>query len=100
MEIKCFKFQVARTFQKSLLRQIWKVVEIQGCTAQFILNSKAEWEQTVVERVVVTREPPVQPLVQQRGGGRGGGRGGRGGGGGGGGRGAGGRRGRSAGVGA
>ena len=96
-DFKCFKFEIARTFRKSLLRQIWEAVEIHGCRAQIILNSKAEWEQPVVERVVVTREPPGQPPVQQRGGGgagrgRGGGEGGVGGGGG--------RRGRSVGVGA
>ena len=67
-----------------LLRQIWEAVEIHGCDATIILNSRSEWHQPVVDRVVVTREPPEQQA---------GGRGGRGGGGGG-------RRGRSQGGGA
>ena len=62
---RCFQFKVARTFRKSLLRQIWEAVEIHGSKATIILNSKAEWHQPVVDRVVVTREPP-----EQQGGGR------------------------------
>ena len=68
-DFRAFKFEVARTFRKSLLRQIWEAVEIHGCNATIILNSKSEWEQPLVERVVMTREPP-------EGGGRAGGGGG------------------------
>jgi hypothetical protein len=64
---RCFKFQVARTYRKSLLRQIWEAVEIHGSKATIILNSKAEWHQPVVDRVVVTREPPEQPRGGRRG---------------------------------
>ena len=95
---RSFRFELARTFRKSLLRQIWEAVEIHGCDATIILNSRSEWHQPVVDRVVVTREPP-----EQQGGARGGARGGMGGRGGGGvGRGGGGvvRRGRSQGGGA
>ena len=55
---KTFQFRVARTFQKSLLRQIWEAVEIYGCEAVIILNDKTEWEQPAIDRIVVTREPP------------------------------------------
>ena len=51
-----FKFKVARTFRSSL-RQIWEVVKIHGSKATIILNSKAEWMQPAIDRIVVTREP-------------------------------------------
>ena len=65
---RSFQLKVARTFQKPLLRQIWEAVEIHGCDATIILNSRSEWHQPVVDRLVVTREPPTQ---QGRGGGGG-----------------------------
>ena len=57
-QFKAFKFRVARTFRRSLVRQIWEAVKIHGSKATILLNSKAEWEQPVVERVVVTRDLP------------------------------------------
>ena len=68
-------FQVLRTFEKPLERQVAEAVAIQSCKADMVLNSKAEWEQPAVERLIVTRELPEQ---MGRGGGargRGGGRG-------------------------
>ena len=64
-----------RTFEKPLERQVAEAVAIQSCKADMVLNSKAEWEQPAVERLIVTRELPEQ---MGRGGGargRGGGRG-------------------------
>ena len=59
-QVKAFQFRVARTYRRSLVRQIWEAVRIHGCKATIILNSKAEWEQPLVERVVVTRDLPEQ----------------------------------------
>ena len=64
-----------RTFEKPLERQVAEAVAIQSCRADKVLNSKAEWEQPAVERLIVTRELPEQ-LDRGRGGGvRGRGRG-------------------------
>ena len=62
-----FDFQVLRTFEKPLERQVAEAVAIQSCKADLVLNSKAEWEQPAVERLVVTRELPEQ--TGRRGGG-------------------------------
>ena len=52
-----FQFKVARTFRSSLMRQIWEAVKIHGSKATIVLNSKAEWMQPAIDRIVVTREP-------------------------------------------
>ena len=54
------KFEVLRTFEKPLERQVAEAVAIQNCKADLVLNSKAEWEQPAVERLIVTRELPDQ----------------------------------------
>ena len=61
-----FRFKIARTFRSSLMRQIWEAVKIHGSKATIVLNSKAEWMQPAIDRIVVTREPQEQ---QQQGGG-------------------------------
>ena len=48
-----FRFRVARTFR----RQIFEAVRIHGCKANVVMNSKAEWMQPAIDRIVVTREP-------------------------------------------
>ena len=45
-------FEVLRTFEKPLERQVAEAVAIQNCKADLVLNSKAEWEQPVVERLI------------------------------------------------
>ena len=62
-----FRFKVVRTFRSSLMRQIWEAVKIHGSKATIVLNSKAEWMQPAIDRIVVTREP--QDRQQQQGGG-------------------------------
>ena len=57
---KAISFEVIRTFQKPLERQVAEAVAIQTCKADKLLNSKAEWEQPAVERLIVTRELPDQ----------------------------------------
>ena len=76
-EAGSFKFEVVKTFKKPIERQVTEAVAIYGCQAATILNSKSEWEQPAVERIVVTRELPDRELVgrQDRGSGGGGGRG-------------------------
>ena len=66
-----FQFKVARTFRSSLMRQIWEAVKIHGSKATIVLNSKAEWMQPAIDRIVVTREPQDrhQDRQQQQGGG-------------------------------
>ena len=53
-------FEILRTFDKPLERQVAEAVAIQNCKADLVLNSKAEWEQPAVERLIVTRELPDQ----------------------------------------
>ena len=69
-----FNFEVIRTFQKPVERQVGESVEIHCCKADQVLNSKSEWEQPATERLVVTRELPDREEGQGRGRGRGGGR--------------------------
>ena len=71
-----FNFEVLRTFQKPVERQVAESVTIHCCEADQVLNSKSEWEQPATERLVVTRELPDREV--ERGRGRGRGRGGRG----------------------
>ena len=71
-DIYAFTFKVLRSFQRALIRLIWEAVRIHGTDATFILNSRAEWHQPAIDRVVVTRDPPGQD--EQAGRNRGGGR--------------------------
>ena len=63
------QFEVLRTFAKPLDRQVAEAVAIQSCKANKLLNSKSEWEQPAVERLIVTRDLPDHE--EGRGGGRG-----------------------------
>ena len=58
-DVMAFTFKVLRTFNRPLLRLIWEAVLIHGTEATFIMNSRAEWHQPAIDRVVVTREPPT-----------------------------------------
>ena len=57
-QVRAFKFQVVKTFRRSLARQIWEAVRIHGCRATIVLNSQAEWHQPMIERVVMTKSLP------------------------------------------
>ena len=52
------EFEVIKTFEKPLERQVAEAVFIHNCKADKLLNSKAEWEQPAIERLIVTRELP------------------------------------------
>ena len=69
-DTQVFRFKVERTFRKSLVRQIWEAVAIHGSGATIILNSRSEWSQPCIDRVVVMRDLPERA----DGGGRGQGR--------------------------
>ena len=45
-------FEVIRTYEKPLERQVAEAVAIQRCQADQLLNSKSEWEQPAVERSI------------------------------------------------
>ena len=62
------------TYEKPLERQVAEAVAIQRCQADQLLNSKSEWEQPAVERLIVTRELPEQEERRRGGGVRGRGR--------------------------
>ena len=68
------EFRVIKTFEKPLERQVAEAVAIQSCKADKLLNSKSEWEQPAVERLVVTRDLPDRAEEVRGGGGRGRGR--------------------------
>ena len=55
-DTKTFRFKVVRTFKSPLLRQIWEAVKIYGNKADIVMNSKSEWHQPALDRLVVTRE--------------------------------------------
>ena len=52
------EFEVIKTFEKPLERQVAEAVFIHNCKADKLLNSKAEWEQPAIEQLIVTRELP------------------------------------------
>ena len=58
-------FEILSTFEKPFERQVAEAVAIQNCKADLVLNSKAEWEQPAVERLIVTRE--LSDLEDRRG---------------------------------
>ena len=63
-DVAAFKFTVLKTYRKSLYRQVAKPVKIYGSQATIVLNSKAEWHQPSVERVVITRDLPERQQVR------------------------------------
>ena len=63
--IAAFKFAVLKTFRKSLYRQVAEAVKIYGSQATIVLNSKAEWHQPSIDRVVVTRDLPERQQVRR-----------------------------------
>ena len=53
---RAFKFSVLRTFRSSLMRQVWEGVLIYKSKASTKLNSRSEWHQPCIDRIVVSRE--------------------------------------------
>ena len=49
-----------------MYRQVSEAVKIYGCKATIVLNSRAEWEQPSIDRVVVTRELPEHGQAGRR----------------------------------
>ena len=70
---RVIEFDIMKTFEKPLQRQVAEAVAIQGCKADKLLNSKSEWEQPAVERLIVTRDLPErdEPGIGRGGRGRG-----------------------------
>ena len=54
-----------KTYRKSLYRQVAEAVKIYGSQATIVLNSKAEWHQPTIERVIITRDLPEQQQVRR-----------------------------------
>ena len=54
-----------KTFRKSLYRQVALAVRIYGSQATIVLNSKVEWHQPSIDRVVVTRDLPERQQVRR-----------------------------------
>ena len=53
-----FNLKVLQTFKKPLERKVAEAVMINNSTADIKMNSKAEFLQPAVPRVIATREPP------------------------------------------
>ena len=73
-DVRAFKFTLKEVHSKPLTRLCSESVHIHNNTCDIPMNSKAEWHQPVVARVVVTRELDELQVPGARGG-RGGGRG-------------------------
>ena len=56
---------VLKTYRKSLYRQVAEAVKIYGSQATIVLNSKAEWHQPSIDRVMVTRDLPERQQVRR-----------------------------------
>ena len=55
---KMFNIKVLQTFKKPLERKVAEAVFINNSKADIKMNSKAEFLQPAVPRVITTREPP------------------------------------------
>ena len=58
-----FKFKSEQTFKKSLERQVTEGVKISNDNADILLNSRAEYHQPALHRVMVTRQRDEPPWV-------------------------------------
>lgn len=50
-----FKFELVKTFASSLERQVTEAICIHRCDGNYRMNSKAEFLQPAVERIIITR---------------------------------------------
>ena len=82
-DINAFEFDLVQNFVKPAPRQTAESVYIHNSEAEHLLNSRVDFEQPTIERVVTTREPREEQGSRQTRGGRGRGAGARGRGGGG-----------------
>ena len=57
---EAFNMKILQTFKKPLERKITEAVLINNSKANIKMNSKAEFHQPAVTRVITTREPPGQ----------------------------------------
>ena len=55
-DISAFKFNVHSTFSRALDRQVFEGTLISNSEADILMNSKAEFHQPAVTRIVTTRE--------------------------------------------
>ena len=56
-DVQAFDFNLIQTFKHAAPRQTSESVHIHNSKADILLNSKVDFEQPTVERVVMTREP-------------------------------------------
>ena len=66
-DVAAFKFTVLKTYRKSLYRHVAEAVKIYGSQATIVLNSKAEWHQPSIDRMMVTRDLPERQQVRRNG---------------------------------
>ena len=59
---EAFNLKILQTFNKPLERKVTEAVLINNSKAHIKMNSKAEFHQPAVARVITTREPPGQGL--------------------------------------
>ena len=57
---EAFNMKILQTFNKPLERKVTEAVLINNSKANIKMNSKAEFHQPAVARVITTREPPGQ----------------------------------------
>ena len=70
-DISAFEFNLVQNFVKPAPRQTAELVFIHNSEAEHLLNSRVDFEQPTIERVVTTREPREEQGSQLTGGGRG-----------------------------
>ena len=61
--VRAFNITLEKTFRKPAPRLVSEAVCIHTSKAEILMNSKSEWEQPTVERVVATRQPDSQELL-------------------------------------
>ena len=59
-EKEAFNMRVLQTFTKPLERKVTEAVLINNSKANIKMNSRAEFHQPAIQRVITTREPPGQ----------------------------------------
>ena len=62
-DTKAFDIKIEQTFTKTIDRQVAEAVKIKNSKADILMNSKAEFHQPAIHRVVTTRAPQIRNRV-------------------------------------
>ena len=62
-DTEAFDIKIEQTFTKNIDRQVAEAIKIKNSNADILMNSKAEFHQPAIHRVVTTRAPQIRNRV-------------------------------------